>query len=107
VSRPSVFVSPAERERFVDDVLGELGARYLLDDGTEVEGQAISYLRIALSSRCYGSTRRSGRWRGLSRYGTFVDGLREAGFRVERGRGYRYFRGGVYKPGTPCDVVTL
>jgi hypothetical protein len=103
----SKFESPAMRERFVDDVLKQLCARYVLDDGTEVEGQSLSYLRTALSSRLYGAGDRSARWRGLSRYGDFVEALREAGFRVERGRGYRYFRGGAFKPGQPCDVVTV
>lgn len=107
LARYTRFPDVRTRELFIDEVLRQIGGRYVLDSGEEVEGTSLSYLRTALSSRLYGAGDRAARWTGLSRYGDFVEALREAGFRVVRGRGYRYFRGGSFKPGQPCDVVTL
>lgn len=104
----SRFPDTATRELFAEDVFRMLG-RDAEIGGKRTQGESLSALRTDLSSRWNGalSIESGRRWSGLSRYCDFVDALREAGFRVERGRMLRHFRGGVYKPGQPCDVVTL
>ena len=100
----SVFSSPAQREMFVTDVLDALSARYMLPDGTIIEGASLSYLQADLRSHYNKSGRR---WRLGGGYWGFTSALDEAGFKRVRARTMRYTRNGEFKPYQECDVVTI
>lgn len=104
--RQSMFANEATRNAFADDVLEMLGARYALEDGTIIEGQAFSFLQSLLRDGCRASGGRR-RWTLPGGYGGFRDALEEAGFKVIRARSMRYTRTGAFKPYQMCDVVTL
>jgi hypothetical protein len=75
-------MTPELKNRFVDDVLSLLKGTYTTADGTQIQGQAISYLQAEM--RDYGK-----RWRGLGSLGDFEYLLECNGFRVVPGRNAR------------------
>jgi hypothetical protein len=75
-------MTPELTDRFVDDVLSLLTATYTTENGTVIQGQAISYLIAEM--RDYDK-----RWRGLGSLGDFEYLLECNGFRVVKGRNSR------------------
>lgn len=68
---------------------------YELENGQTVKGQSMTYVRMCL--RDYG-------WKGISGW-RIEKPLQEAGFKISRGRGLRWYRGGKRGLGVTCDVV--
>lgn len=78
-------------ENFQEDVRSQLKGAYFLPDGTEVKGQAVSYLLTQLRGQYGWSNLPSKRlWRNLGQLVAFERLLREQGFKVTyKGRNNR------------------
>lgn len=94
--------NPAARsvdDRFVDDILELICRdRYLLSDGEEIQGQAISFLQSELRDRG---------WRRLGSLSDLETKVENRGFRVRVAYGVRYKIGGEIYRGRRARVVTL
>jgi hypothetical protein len=81
--------------RYAADLDEVCNGDYLLNDGTLVRGNALSYVT---------SHMRDKGWRNLSYY-NLTQSFKHLGFQMKRGRGMRVYHGGVMKRGVECDVV--
>lgn len=91
------------RERLTDAILGLLTSTYQLADGTQVQGQSISFLSQELRDKG---------WKGVSNLNDLESTVEALGFRMVRGQGFRWNSSrkpgaDQFKLGSPARVVTL
>lgn len=80
---------------FISSVKKHITSDYLLENGKEVKGQSLTYLRQCLVIDGF---------KGISGY-RLEDRLVEAGFKVSYGRGKRWYHNGHRGLGVTCQVA--